>query len=290
MQRQEIRWQSANSASYAKSLTGLVVAPDRLGPGTGAMLFSHGWGGNRFQHEDKMLVAAEAFDLVCLSAEFRQSGFDFDPETGAGWDVPYDASFMQVVDVLNGLRRVLELFPGLDRQRLFHYGGSQGGHLALLSAIYAPRTFAWVYATSPVTHLAPQMQEWAGRHFAAHELRARQVEAFADRIECPVWLEHGMADPTVPWEPHTGSLAHRLEALGKEVEVVFHPGGDHGLAPVTNRLVTFRERAPGPLSTLRRRGPDDFALGSAVTLECGDRILIVDWSRPAADPALIRWQ
>lgn len=289
MQRREIIYESVNSASYPKPLTALVLTPDRIGNHTGAMLFTHGWGGNRFQHEDKMQAAVEAFDLVCVSVEFRQSGFDFDPVKGTGWDVPYDAGFLQVFDVLNGLRRVLELYPGLDRGRLFHYGGSQGGHLALLGAAFAPRTFAWVYATSPVTHLGPEMQEWAGRTFAPHELRARDVEALADVIQCPVHLEHGTADPTVPWEAHTGRLARRLEALGKPVSAVFHEGGDHGLAPVTDRLTTFLARAPEPLRTLRREGADDFALGSTVTLDCGPRILIIDWSRPAADPGLFRW-
>jgi hypothetical protein len=41
------------------------------------MLFTHGWGGNRFQHEDKMQGAVDAFDLVCVSVEFRQSGYAF---------------------------------------------------------------------------------------------------------------------------------------------------------------------------------------------------------------------
>ncbi len=290
MKRYEITWPTLNSVSYAKTLHGLVLTPDQIRPGTGAMLFSHGWGGSRYQHEDKMEAAAEAFDLVCLAVEYRQSGYDFDPVTGSGWQVPYDASFMQVFDVLNGLRRILALYPAVDRQRLFHWGGSQGGHLALLGACYAPQTFAWVYATSPVSHLGAAMQEWAGRAFADYELLARDVRHLASQFQCPVWLEHGTADPVVPWEEHTGELDRRLRALGKEVQTVIHAGGDHGLQPITDRLATFRARAPEPLMQRRRAGLDDFTAGRVVRLACGSRTLVIDWSRPPTDMGLFTWE
>jgi len=213
----EIRFASMNNELFPKWITALVMEPARPGPGTGAMLFTHGWGGNRFGHRDRMEYACERFDLVCVAVEYRQSGYDFDAVGGTGALSPYDASFLQTFDVLNGLRTVLSNRPGLDRGRLFHYGQSQGGHIALLSAVYAPNTFAFVYGSSPLTFLGEEQIRWSGRDFSAWELSVRNVQEHAARIRCPVILEHGTADETVPWQPHSGALADRLKKLGTKV-------------------------------------------------------------------------
>ena len=131
MKRYEIAYRTTNGVKETRPITALVIEPDTIGPDTGVLLVTHGWGPNRFQHEDKMRVAAEEYDLVCLAVEYRQSGYACDPVGGYGWDCPYDASFYQVLDVLNGLRFLLETRPQLNRSRLIHYGGSQGGHIAL---------------------------------------------------------------------------------------------------------------------------------------------------------------
>ncbi len=290
MRRYEIGYTSVNSENYGKPITALVTEPDEIGAGTGVMLFTHGWGGSRFQHEDKMLLAAEAFDLICVAVEYRQSGFDFDPVTGQGADVPYDAGFYQVFDVLGGLRTVLGLRGGVDRRRLFHYGGSQGGHLALLSAVFAPRTFAFVYASCPITHLDEEIRTWAGREFAPWELSVRDVIEHAGAIRCPVFLEYGTADTIVRSERHSVALADRLEALGKPVTVRRYEGGEHSLEPTTTKLAAFQAMAPEPMRSLTTDGRDDFATRSRVTIPCGDRSLHVDWSRPPEAVDLFEWQ
>ncbi|MDD3928019.1 MAG: hypothetical protein PHT33_15355 [bacterium] len=119
MKRYEISFASVNSESYPKTITVLTVEPDCLNSDTGVMLFTHGWGGNRFQHLDKMEYTADKFNLVCISAEYRQSGYDFDAISGLGSYRPYDASFYQVFDVLNSLRELLLLKPGINRKRIF---------------------------------------------------------------------------------------------------------------------------------------------------------------------------
>lgn len=233
MRSYEITYPSVNTEAYTKSITALVMEPDSLDLRTGVLVVTHGWGGNRYDYKETMAYACEQFNLVCLSVEFRQSGFDFDPVKGVGWDVPYDASFYQVLDVLNGLRTILDLRPGIDRTRLFVYGGSQGGHITLLSTIYAPRTFAFAYATCPATYLESPMQQWSGREFAPWELSARNVLEHAHRISCPVHLEHGTADRTV-CDQHTRLLAEKLTSLHKPFTVEYIEGGGHGLEPVTS--------------------------------------------------------
>jgi hypothetical protein len=104
MNQYEITYLTANAPQAAKSITALVCEPDRVGPNTGALLLTHGWGNSRFQDRDKIAVACDVYDLVCVSVEYRQSGLAHDPVSGHGWDCPYDLSFYQLFDVPNGLR------------------------------------------------------------------------------------------------------------------------------------------------------------------------------------------
>ena len=289
MNRYEITFARLNSESYAKPITTLVCEPDEVNAHTGAMLFSHGWGGNRFQHDEKVALTADRHNMVCVSVEYRMSGYDFNPVTGAGAYRPYDASFLQVADVLNGFREVLRHYPSVNRSRMFHYGGSQGGHIALLSAIYAPNTFAAVYAASPLTHISDTIMEWAGRDLSEAERAARNAQLHAERILCPVFLEHGTADERVDCNPHTRALESRLQELGKEVEARYHLGGLHSLEPVTTRLTTYTERIEPFLKSGRQIDEDDFAAKSLVLIPCADRTLMVDWSKATDDLELIRW-
>lgn len=289
MRKYDVTYDSVNSEYYSKRITALVIEPDIRDAETGVMLFTHGWSGNRFQHQDKMEYAVDAFNLVCVSVEFRQSGYDYDPLRGLGSMAPYDLSFYQLFDVLNGLRFILAINPAVNRQRLYHYGGSQGGHIALLSAVYAPNTFAFVYAASPMTHVPESMMAETGRFFSSYELDARNVFVHAERIQCPVFMEHGTADTIVECDAHTRALETRLKALGKTVHVDYYPGGGHGLEPVATRLATFQKVAPEPLRTLRLDAPDDFARGSVIKMPCAGRTLRIDWSQPLTSPSLFSW-
>ncbi len=290
MQNREIIFNSVNSEAYSKPITALVIEPDNIGPHTGAMLFTHGWGGNRFQQQDKMEYAVDEFGLVCISVEYRQSGHDFDAATGAGAYRPYDAGFYQVFDVLNGLRAILDSQPSLNRSRLFHYGGSQGGHIALLSAIFAPQTFAFVYGSSPMTHIDAAKHESAGRVFAPCELSVRNVTEHAELIRCPVYLEHGAADSNVPCDTHTRALAERLEELGGFVRVTYYTGGEHDLTPATTKMDAFRTMAPEPMRTHTNNEENDFLAGRTVEIPCAGRTLRIDWSKAADDVSLFAWQ
>lgn len=282
---------SVNSASYSKPITVLVVHAEPVGEGTGVMVTSHGWGGNRFQYAETMEWAARELDVICLSVEFRGSGYDFDSVAGRGAVLPYDASFYQLFDVFAGLRFVLDRYPTVNRRRVYHYGGSQGGHLALLSAILAPATFACVYATSPAVRVSGRLLENAGRSFEPHEASVRDVADHVEAIRCPVILEHGTADPLLPVNDHTRELQTALEHTEVEVDAEYYEGGDHFLEPTSSRFAEFKRKAP---TAFRRRrvtaAPDDFAAQARVALRCADRTLIVDWSKPSDSPALVRWE
>jgi len=284
----EITFPNLNTVHYSKKITALVVAPEKIGPDTGAMLFTHGWGGNRFQHQDKMEYACENYNLVCVAAEYRQSGYDFDPVLGHGSYVPYDASFYQVIDSLAALRFVLEMYQ-LDGSRIYHYGSSQGGQICLLSSIFAPHTFAGIYASCPLTHLDESKIEQAGRHFSSAELAARDAILHAERINCPVFLEHGTADTNVNHETHTKALTAKLEAVGKKVLVRYYEGGEHNLEPAISKLEAFKAMVPKLVECRKDNQEHDFSLKRKVLIPCGEKTLVVDWSVEQTSTQLLRF-
>lgn len=286
----DIAYSSVNFADYARAITATVILPEVVDGRTGVCLCTHGWAGNRFMYMDTMRYAAERFNVISVGVEFRQSGHAFDPVRGVGSDCPYDASFYQVFDVLSGLRAVLEMYPTIHRGRIFHYGGSQGGHIAMLSSIFAPNTFAFVYATSPVVFMDAKTQGWAGREFSEDELCIRSLLDQAERLTVPLCLEHGLADDVIPSETHTKALQERLTALGRDVPVEYVEGGDHMLQPTVTRLEMFKRRAEVPMSMFVREGRDDFAAGTIVEIPCRRKTLRIDWSQAKESAKLFEWR
>ena len=288
MPESEFTFLSPNSEPYPKSITAFVVAPEETGPDTGLIHFAHGWGGNRFQYREMMHDFAARYDLVCVGTEYRQSGYDFDPERGLGAYRPYDASHYQVVDCLLTVREALARFP-VNPTRLFAFGGSQGGHIALLMAELSPRTFGLTIAGSALTYIDPARMEWTGRLMSPDELAIRDAVRMAPRIDCPVVLMHGTADLTVP-DRHTRVMEAALKRAGKEVVCRYIEGGGHGLEPVTTRHVVTREMADTYLRTVRTDGTTVFSRRERVEIPCVSRTCIIDWSREGRDPELMSWE
>ena len=290
MKKYEIVYENINNETYLKPISIFVIEPEKMNSETGIMLFTHGWGGNRFQHQDRMEYAVKNFNVVALSVEYRQSGYDFNPVAGLGSYRPYDASFLQVFDVLNGLRFFLQIREKINRKRIFHYGASQGGHICLLSSIFAPDTFAFIYASSPIVRLTPIYTEWAGRYFADYEISIRDVIAHCNMIKSPVFLEHGTADQIVPHNQHTEILVKKLKEFGKKVFVKYYENGGHGLEPITTRLEAFKSMITNPAKELKNDKEDDFKKGTTVKIPCGSKTLIIDWSKEITNNNLFRWE
>ena len=289
MRKYEFTFNSVNSVHYSKPITVLVLEPDDINENTGAMLFTHGWGGNRFQHQDKMEYSVDRHNLVCISVEYRQSGFDFDAVKGYGYDLPYDASFYQVFDVLNGFREVIRLYPRIERKRFYHYGGSQGGHIALLGSIFAPETFAFVYGSSALIELDVNIRQQAGRDFQDYELNIRNVLSHVDMIKCPLVLEHGTADASVPCE-QARRLEAKLTELNKEFDMCYYEGGGHDLMPTISKLDSFTKRADSYMKNCSNPRTDDFAAKNTVRINCRAKTLIIDWAQKSDSLDLFRWE
>ena len=278
--------------TYTKEITILVVAPDKFDDKTGAMLFCHGWGGNRFQHQEFMKAVADKFNLLCLSPEYRMSGFDYSPRNGHGWFKPYDLSFYQTFDALLALRFILQLHTNLNHKRIFVYGGSQGGHIALLSAIYAPNTFAAVYSSSAMVCVPnqPNLAEATGRFFTDAECKVRSVPYLIGRLNTPLFMEHGTGDETVDHTLNTAVVEALMKERGKPCEVVYYEGAHHDLSPVITKMDAFMQTAPKFLSSYENQRIDDFTAASQITIPCGDKTLSIDWARDVRDSKLLSWQ
>ncbi|MBQ9786566.1 MAG: DUF2920 family protein [Lentisphaeria bacterium] len=290
MKHFELTVPSVNSIHYAKNITCAVFLPENITATTSFALFTHGWGGNRFQHRDKIEAVCEAENRICLGVEFRMSGYDFDPVTGQGAYTPYDASFMQVFDVLNCLRHVYKLYPQVDRRRTVHYGGSQGGWIALISAIFAPRSFAAVYASSPVVHLTDEIISWAERDFSEKELLVRDVLYHADKLQTPIFLEHGTGDTTVPHHQHTAELEKLLKKFGKKHKVVYYENGGHDLLPAITKIEAFQKMRREFFDSEPLSCDDDFTACRQVKIVCGKWKLIIDWGAAEENSKLFRWE
>ena len=293
MKELEFSFLSVNGNSPGQKIVSTACIPENLSEKTGIMLFCHGWGNPRNQNFDKMKYSCDAFDLLCVAPEYRMSGYAFDPEKGAGWSQPYDLSFMQTFDCLNALRFLLDLYPFLDRKRIFVYGGSQGGHIALLSSIFAPSTFAFLYASCPLTHIPEEgevLDGYAGRDFSEAEKSVRNVPEHCSSIRCPVYLDAGTMDEAVSFSLHAEKLEKILKKENKQITSIWYEGGRHDLSPVTNRLEAYKKMMPEVLKNARNTQKDDFLAGNIVKIKCADKILIIDWSKGTADKDLFHWE
>lgn len=115
----------------------------------------------------------------------------------------FDTDMDGVVESASLIRALIEgeLNKGIQSERLLLAGFSQGGAVALYTALRYPETLAGILALS--TYL-PGMPE-TGEHLSD------------ENKATPIFLAHGLHDPLVPiqWGRDTGA---RLEKLGYQVE------------------------------------------------------------------------
>jgi pimeloyl-ACP methyl ester carboxylesterase len=270
---QDISYQSQGG----KTLVAAVAAPPEPNEETGALLWLHGWGGNRFQYAAILPEFAERFNLYVVSPEWRQCGYDCNPETGSGICQPYDFSHLQVVDCLNALQAARTHFPLNDR-RLFAWGGGQGGHIALLLAAYAARTFAMVCDVAGFSYVDSDRVPLLGWEPSPLDYQIRDARNFARQIRARVWLIHGDLDQSVPIE-HAYSMAGALHSAGKQLGEAFLKGAHHMLDPITDRRQASLDYLADDLAHLQTDGATELASGETVRLACPDGTFIVSFGR-----------
>ena len=109
-----------------------------------------------------------------------------------------------------------------------------------------------------------------------------------DKIKCPLFLEHGTADETVPHE-HTQKLEEKLRSQNKQVKVKYYEGGLHSLEPTITKIEAFKAMATDPMNNLTCDTDDDFMTGRTIKIPCGEKTLIINWSQPTDSINLFHW-
>lgn len=122
---------------------------------------------------------------------------------------------------------------GVHLGKIGLYGGSYGGFLTLMCLFKEPKAFACGAALRPVT----DWSRYDGR-YTEPRLGSPQVAGgeeiyrrtspiwFADNLERPLLLLHGMQDTNV-FVQHTIRLVERLIALGKDFDLMLYPSQKH---------------------------------------------------------------
>jgi len=214
---------------------------------TGLMLMIHGMGSDFHEHDDIAKKFTSLFNVVCLQVQDRC----------AGKKCPYmptDLGKYQTIDCLNAVNWVINNYH-LDLKRIYVWGGSGGGHMALLSIIYAPNLFAGCVSHAPFTkatlpgEIANEWQDgWiklcipVGK-IPNEEIEIRSPVMLANKIKTPLMLIHGDADETVS-VTHSRILSSKLKELNNR-SFKYHeiPGGTHNLSRAQSSTLDTRFKA-----------------------------------------------
>ncbi|MGA2828843.1 MAG: alpha/beta hydrolase [Streptosporangiaceae bacterium] len=213
-------------------------------PGTGgpapAIVHVHGGGWRRGSRREPLPVLGADFYGSLTAQGFAVAAIDYRLSGEARFPAPLE-------DVRTAVNWVRDHAPsyGLDAGRVFLWGDSSGGHLALLAALTGS-TVHGVVAWFPVTDLAglpsdvadaggvpdpgPESREaqFLGRPASSLPDLARQASpvAHATASAPPILLMHGAADDMVP-PAQSVRLAKALSAAGATVELELVPGATH---------------------------------------------------------------
>mgnify|MGYP000951981821 FL=1 len=207
-------------------------------------------------------------NYISVSSRYAAGGFlilkpDYRGHGNSGGEAPgaYRAA-AYAIDVLNLAHDAL-LLPYIDTSRIFLYGHSMGGSVALAtleaSSIFKAASI-WAGVTRPFpedTLYYLSRRDKAQADLRREELKINPGEYFfplfspisnLDKIKVPLIIRHGTADLSVPFEWSTEFRA-ALDAADVRYEFVEYPGADHNISQSFNKaldadLMFFRASAP----------------------------------------------
>jgi dipeptidyl-peptidase 4 len=139
---------------------------------------------------------------------------------------------VEVQDQVRGVE-FLRTLPYVDGRRVGIFGWSYGGYMTLMCLMRAPDVFAAGVAGAPVTDWTLYDTHYTERYLSTPRLNAAgyaasNVLTYANGLERPLLLVHGMADDNVLFANST-ALMKRLQDLQKPFDLMTYPGGKHGL-------------------------------------------------------------
>jgi dipeptidyl-peptidase-4 len=157
-------------------------------------------------------------------------------------------------DQVEGLGAIAERVPQMDVARTGVVGWSFGGYFAAMAALRRPDVFAAAVAGAPVVDWEDYDTYYTERYLQhpaenPQGYRASNVLTYADRLERPLLIIHGVTDDNVYFQ-HSMKLVDALLKAGKPYELLLLPG-THMLADPairrsqSERLMTFLEKHLG---------------------------------------------
>ena len=222
------------------------------------IVYVHGGGWRRGSRREPLPVLGADFYDTLAAQGFAVAAVDYRLSGEARFPAPLEDVAAAVGWVRDNATRY-----GLDAGRVFLWGDSAGGHLALLAALTGSKVQA-VVAWFPVTDLAGMPSDVAdagGSPDAGPDSReaqllgaparslpdlARQASplTYASAGAPPILLMHGDADDMVP-AAQSARLADALRAAGATVELDLVPGATHlwkgarDVAAIVRRSIEF---------------------------------------------------
>ncbi len=187
----------------------------------------HTWSCNRNNQQALIEFCLER-GWALLLPEFRGSNTIDNPRA-----VQACGSELAKQDIIDAVDYVCSNY-NIDTEHIFLFGGSGGGHMALMMAAYQPKLWTAVSAWCPITDLTKWHEYYgAGNKYASHiegccggipgsseavdqEYQQRSPISYLDELlQAKLYIHHGRGDKSVPYS-HTLELALKLESLGHE--------------------------------------------------------------------------
>ncbi len=178
---------------------------------------------------------------IILDLDYRgSSGYGRDWRT----DIYLDIGGPDLEDEITGLN-FLKTLPVVDPDKIGIWGWSYGGYMTTMAMLKYPEAFKAGAAVAPVN-------KWQNydTHYTEERLGipAEQEEAykranplsFAGDLKNHLLIIHGMRDDNVHFQD-TVQLVDKMIESGVDFEVMFYPGGKHGIRADASRIHLFRK-------------------------------------------------
>lgn len=213
-----------------------VVEPPVINQETGLVIWLLGINGDdcrfSFPFDSKQVIWVNNRNLIIACVFYRNLSYF----------PPYDFGKYQIVDVLRGLGTLIEEYPQINKRRIYLYGGSGGGQLAMQTACVAENIFTEIYSVSGISRITtsydvayngyttdaygsgwnvdlnfPTTQpSWMPdtefhRYQAERALRSPQNTLAVQDLSTKIGIIHGDADPIVSFQ-HFLDLRSTVEA------------------------------------------------------------------------------
>jgi dipeptidyl-peptidase-4 len=131
----------------------------------------------------------------------------------------------------------------VDPDRIGIFGWSYGGYLSLMALAQYPGNFAAGVSVAPVTDWALYDTHYTERYLSTPQAQPQAYEqgnvlTYAEQIDDPLLLIHGMADDNVLFT-HSTKLMQLLQEQSIPFELMTYPGEKHGITGDGQRVHVY---------------------------------------------------